>query len=547
MPKPNDRIGPYELIRKLGKGAFGEVWLAHDVDNLVASAPAVALKLPLDDDVDLDAIRQEATVWVAASGHPNVLPMLEARLYNGQVVIASEYAPDGSLQQWLKTHGGKAPSQAAALEMTRGILAGLSHLHSRRIVHRDLKPDNILLKGTTPRLADFGLSRVLRSTSMSAVVAGTPVYMAPEAFKGKRNYQTDIWSVGVMLYQLLSGRFPFLSNDKYELYVRITNDEPAPIEAPPWLQQVVAKALSKNPAERFQTAEEMSDALVKPIPTVRPKSPSTPEFIDSIEPETISVKPKPRPVEPTPRQHLLRKPELPIPDQRLIAPLVLKKDSNSLGARYRTILIIGLYVALALIGLTIYRKMLTPVTPDTANSSIVPATTLATSASINPNTTSTLMAPATSKATPKMSSKPALSLSKPTPTSTLLLKPSPSPVASNQRTSKSVGTANTQQRMISVEVCSVSGLLPVRGRCTRTIWRRYTDGLEPIHSCDLSSHEGPMLSFEVCSITGLLPNRGLCTRTTWRKFPDGKEPKEQCSYNRHERQRILDGIPSPKP
>ncbi len=68
MPKPNDRIGPYKLISKLGKGAFGEVWLAHDVDNLVASAPAVALKLPLDDDVDLDAIRQEATVWVAASG-----------------------------------------------------------------------------------------------------------------------------------------------------------------------------------------------------------------------------------------------------------------------------------------------------------------------------------------------------------------------------------------------------------------------------------------------------------------------------------------------
>lgn len=263
MPKPHDRIGPYELIRKLGKGAFGEVWLAHDVDNLVARAPAIALKLPLDDDVDLDAIRQEATVWVAASGHANVLPMLEARLYDGQVVIASEYAPDGSLQQWLKTHGGKAPTQAAALEMTRGILAGLSHLHSRRIVHRDLKPDNILLKGTTPRLADFGLSRVLRSTSMSAVVAGTPVYMAPEAFKGKRNPQSDLWSVGVMLYQLLSGRFPFLSNDKYELYVRITNDEPAPIEAPPWLQQVVSKALSKDLTQRFQTAEEMLDALAE--------------------------------------------------------------------------------------------------------------------------------------------------------------------------------------------------------------------------------------------------------------------------------------------
>ena len=131
MPKPNDRIGPYQLERKLGQGAFGEVWLAHDVDNLVVTN-AVALKLPLDDDVDLNAIRLEAQVWVAASGHPNVLPMLEARVYNGQVVITSEYAPDGSLQQWLKVNGGKAPTIEAGLAMTRGILDGLAHLHSRR-------------------------------------------------------------------------------------------------------------------------------------------------------------------------------------------------------------------------------------------------------------------------------------------------------------------------------------------------------------------------------------------------------------------------------
>ena len=323
MPKPNDRIGPYQLERKLGKGAFGEVWLAHDVDNLVATR-AVALKLPLDDDVNLDAIRQEAQVWVAASGHPNVLPMLEARVYNGQVVIASEYAPDGSLQQWLTTNGGQAPSLEAALEMTRGILDGLAHLHSRtpRIIHRDLKPDNILLNGTTPRLADFGLSRVLRSTSMSEIVAGTPIYMAPEAFKGKRNQQTDLWSVGVMLYQLLSGRFPFVSNDKYELHVRIVNDEPAPLVAPVWLQQVVAKALSKDPALRFQTTEEMRAALVEsnPVPLCETKprskleSPAASKVIDGstlLRPAPLKPKPPPR-VEPVPqpaRAALKRKPQ----------------------------------------------------------------------------------------------------------------------------------------------------------------------------------------------------------------------------------------------
>lgn len=265
MPRANDRIGPYKLIRKLGKGAFGEVWLARDVDNLVA-VPDVALKLPLDDDVDLDAIRQEAKVWIAASGHPNVLPMLEARIYGEQVLIASEYAPDGSLKDWLKTHGGKAPSVEAALAMTRQILTGLGHLHERKIIHRDLKPDNILLNGTTPRIADFGISRVLKSTSMSAVMAGTPVYMAPEAFRRKRNEQTDLWSVGVILYQLLSGRLPFLGQDLAEVMFSITQEEPAPlaINVPAWAAQALATALAKNPEARFKTAEQMRAALSAP-------------------------------------------------------------------------------------------------------------------------------------------------------------------------------------------------------------------------------------------------------------------------------------------
>ena len=123
MPKTDERIGPYQLISKLGKGAFGQVWLARNVSALAARE--VALKIPLDDDVDLDTIRQEAAIWIAASGHTNVLPIIEANLYDGQVVIASEYAPDGSLEQWLKRHGGRAPSVEAALEMARGVLAGL--------------------------------------------------------------------------------------------------------------------------------------------------------------------------------------------------------------------------------------------------------------------------------------------------------------------------------------------------------------------------------------------------------------------------------------
>lgn len=120
----------------------------------------MAIKIPLDEEISIETIKNEADVWVRASGHPNVLPIIEADIYGDHVVIASEYAPDGSLDAYLKNNG-KAQSVEAAVEIVSGILAGLEHLHSRSIIHRDLKPANILFQGTTPRLADFGISRVL--------------------------------------------------------------------------------------------------------------------------------------------------------------------------------------------------------------------------------------------------------------------------------------------------------------------------------------------------------------------------------------------------
>jgi len=261
MPKTNDRIGPYQLINKLGAGGFGEVWLAQDFS---ASPPReVAVKTPLNSEIDLDALLQEATLWARATGHLNVLEFLAARVFDGQVVLVSEYAPDGSLKDWLSRHGGRAPSIEAAVEMTRGILAGLEHLHTRYIIHRDIKPENVLLLGVTPRLADFGISRVLKSTGKNTFIAGTPHYMAPEAFNRKRNQQADLWSVGVMLYQMLGGRLPFDGNDWAELYGAILNEnpEPLPADVPEWLRQVVAKTLIKEPERRYQSAQEMREAL----------------------------------------------------------------------------------------------------------------------------------------------------------------------------------------------------------------------------------------------------------------------------------------------
>ena len=180
MFQTNQQIGGYTLIKQIGRGGFGEVWLAERRTEILTTQ--VAIKLPHREQVNLEAIRQEAELWAKASGHANILPIIEANIYDGQIVIVSEYAPDGSLEEKVQQ---EIPIKQT-LETVIGILNGLDFLHSRQILHRDIKPANILLQGETPRLADFGISRVIKTTVLSTSIVGTPKYMAPEAFDGKR-------------------------------------------------------------------------------------------------------------------------------------------------------------------------------------------------------------------------------------------------------------------------------------------------------------------------------------------------------------------------
>ncbi len=255
-----DHIGPYALLQKIGRGAFGEVWLAEE--KTAISTHRVALKLPNEEDVDLEAIRREAIVWEEVKGHPNILPIIRADIFEDQIYIASEYAPDGSLSKWLKMQGGKAPSIETAVRMTQGILSGLEHLHSKGIVHRDLKPENILLQSQTPRIADFGIARLIKATSNSTKATGTPSYMAPECFYGTRSEQTDLWAVGVIFHLLLTGKQAFPQPDQVSVMNAILNGSPE-IDAsiPLYFQHIINTALTRTLGERYVSAFEMLSDL----------------------------------------------------------------------------------------------------------------------------------------------------------------------------------------------------------------------------------------------------------------------------------------------
>lgn len=267
----NQKIGQYTLIKKIARGGFGEVWLAEKQSPLVTKK--VAIKLPLDDQIDIETIRQEATLWEEASGHPNVVPLIDADIYDGQVVIVSEFAEGGSLDDKLKETVFLPIEQA--IEITIGILNGLEYLHSKKIIHRDIKPANILIHNGTPRLTDFGISRAMRTDTISTGVYGTVNYMSPESFEGVRSEQADIWSVGVLLYKLLTGKLPFPQlHPKEAMYAIITKEpESLPAEIPIGLQEIVYKSLAKNtrpndmPPRRYSNAAEMRADLQEMLKT----------------------------------------------------------------------------------------------------------------------------------------------------------------------------------------------------------------------------------------------------------------------------------------
>ncbi len=274
-PDEIGRLGKYSVLRVLGEGGMGIVFEAIDP---VLKRP-VALKIikpkKLDDDDPGGKENRRVARFlaeaeaIAATRHPNVVQVYEVGDRAGRPFLALELCRGGTLSAKFKQD---RPSLRPAVELVRKIAAGVQAAHEEGIVHRDLKPANVLFdEHGEPKVTDFGLAKRAGGTTMTQTqaVMGTPAFMSPEQARGERALigpASDVWALGVILYQALSGRRPYEGDDSWALLGQIASYPPTPLKsyfptAPKDLQLICAKCLSRDPRDRYPTAGALAADL----------------------------------------------------------------------------------------------------------------------------------------------------------------------------------------------------------------------------------------------------------------------------------------------
>jgi len=301
----NGRLGKYEIRGTLGKGAMGTVYDGYDaiIDRRVA-IKTMNLPDPTDAEAqdELARFRREAQA-AGRLTHPNIVAVYDYGEDGKIAYIVMEYAPGTELKKILDK-GDRLPP-AESLRIMEGMLAGLQYSHERGVVHRDIKPGNIILSPDgTVKIADFGIARIESSSMTQAgTVMGTPAYMSPEQFMGQTvDARTDIYSSGVMLYQLLTGERPFEGGMTAIMHKALNTEAPRPsdlsVTAPPQLDGVVAKAMAKRPEDRFDSAATFAQAIRTAMSA---EAPVYEDPLGSDDATMVSSRPKaPPPPTPTP-------------------------------------------------------------------------------------------------------------------------------------------------------------------------------------------------------------------------------------------------------
>lgn len=254
------RLGRYELRDRLGKGGMGVVYRAWDT----TLERDVALKLLVTDLASEDETRERFLREARAAAelnHRNIVKIYDFGEDGGRAFIVMELLEGATLGVLLKSY--PELSIIRKLQIMNRVCDGLAFSHSRAIVHRDLKPGNLFLtEDRQVKILDFGLARVASSSlTKSGLVFGTPDYMSPEQVRGKIvDERSDIFSLGAVFYQLLSGRKPFAAKSLPEVMRKVLTEEPKPLtgrEATPALARIVGRALQKEPLKRYQRVEEL--------------------------------------------------------------------------------------------------------------------------------------------------------------------------------------------------------------------------------------------------------------------------------------------------
>jgi serine/threonine-protein kinase len=264
------RIGRYEIIKPLGRGAMGVVYLARDplIDRKVALK---TLRVDLDDGVETE-FRERFLREARAAGrisHPGIVTIHDVGEdpESGLLFIAMEYIEGKDLRQLVSAGYRFRPSEAARI--AADVAWALDYAHSMGVVHRDIKPANIILtRDGTPKITDFGIARVEASNlTVEGQFIGTPNFMAPEQITGKPvDGRADLFSLGVVLFNLLTGQRPFAGGTMHEVTMKVVQ-EPSPIPStlaphvPPAFNPIILKCLEKDPDKRFQTGSDLAKVL----------------------------------------------------------------------------------------------------------------------------------------------------------------------------------------------------------------------------------------------------------------------------------------------
>lgn len=260
------RVGRYTIVNKLGQGSMGMVYLGEDPYIKRNVAIKISSPSPDTDGHMADKYRQRFFIEAQSAGrlvHPNIVAIYDAGMYGEFCYIAMEYVDGPTLVRFCRK--GSLLPVSKAVEIIFAACRALDYAHKRRVVHRDIKPSNIMVdRSGTIKIADFGIACIENEGALQRGIVGSPCYMSPEQVKEEPiGDRSDIFSLGCVLYELLTGERAFSGDNYFSILYKITHDEPVPVSAirkglPEIFDQILQRALSKDPGTRYQTCMDFA-------------------------------------------------------------------------------------------------------------------------------------------------------------------------------------------------------------------------------------------------------------------------------------------------